>query len=530
ESVLYMEAAMNYLRVFDKNTVSGLLVAVAREYLDGDAGNNLQLSLPSRNIGVSGRFNYDYDNRYFVEANFGYNGSERFAKSNRFGFFPSAGLGWLISNEAFFSGLTGTISRLKLRYSFGLVGNDNIGNSRQDRFFYLSEVNLNDNGRGYQFGTRFDENLNGVSISRYANSNVTWELGRKSNLGFELNLFDDAVQFRIDAFKEIRSNILQTRSDIPSTLGLQTIVQTNVGEVKAHGIDLSLDVNHFFNNNTWVQARGTFTYSDNEFSVYEEPNYAAIGAPWRSRIGDNVKQELGFIAERLFVDDEEAINSAPQLGETPGVDYGGGDIKYKDLNGDGQITDLDRTGIGLPTVPKITYGFGCSVGYKKFDVSAFFQGLGQTSFFIDPYQVGPFINSIGIDDNDSNNDYVTSGNGFLSENGLLQAFADNHWSEENKDVYALHPRLSDGVIPNNTVRSTYWMRDGSFIRLKQVEIGYNVLQNSDNRLKLANMRIYVNGTNLISWSSFKLWDPELQDKGLNYPLQRVFNVGILMGF
>ena len=527
-SVLYMEAAVNYFRTFNqRHHVSGLLVMIAREFLDGDA-NSLQLSLPSRNLGISGRFNYDYDDKYFAEFNFGYNGSERFARDNRFGFFPSAGIGWLISSEPFFAGLSSTISRLKLRASYGLVGNDRIGNSRADRFFYLSEVDLIDPGRGYQFGQNYLEFIPGVSISRYANPQVTWELAEKMNLGMELNFLEDAFQFRIDAFREKRTNILQTRADIPSTLGLQASLQTNVGEVIAQGIDASLDFNHYFNNDLWLTGRAAFTFADNEFSVFEEPNYAAIDAPWRLRIGDNVSQELGFIAERLFVDDEEAINSPKQLTGTPGVDYGGGDIKYRDLNGDGQITDLDRTGIGNPTIPKITYGFGVSVGYRRFDLNVFFQGLGQTSFFVNPVATGPFINSI-LDGDDGIN-RVPGGNGFFSENGLLQAYADSHWSEENKDVYALWPRLADTRIPNNEVRSTYWMRNGAFLRLKQVEIGYNLLMNQENKLGLSTLRLYVTGTNLHVWSKFRLWDPELRENGLNYPLQRIINLGLQVGF
>ncbi|MDN5216079.1 TonB-dependent receptor [Fulvivirgaceae bacterium BMA12] len=525
-SVLYMEAATNYYKTFaDRHNVSGLLVMIAREFLDGNA-SSLQLSLPSRNIGVSGRFNYDYDNRYFAEFNFGYNGSERFAKNNRFGFFPSAGIGWLISNEPYFD--SNLISRLKLRVSYGIVGNDKIGNSRRDRFFYLSEVNLN-GGQGYLYGLNFSEGINGVSINRYANPQVTWELAEKFNLGVEMNLFNDVIQLRVDAFHEKRTNILQTRQDIPSTLGLQAPLQTNVGEVTAKGIDASADISHYINNDFWVTARGTFTYADNEFTVFEEPNYAAINASWRSRIGTNVSQATGFIAERLFVDDEEALHSPVQFG-TPGVDYGGGDIKYKDLNGDGQITDLDRTQIGNPYIPKITYGFGFSAGYKKFDLSVFLQGLDQTSFFINPRIVSPFVNTL-----DQGGLGVTFRNGQLTngtagENALIKAFADDHWSEDNKNVYAQWPRLSDKFIENNNQTSTYWMRNGSFLRLKQVEIGFNALTNQDNKLGLSSLRIYVTGTNLYSWSKFKLWDPELKEQGLNYPLQRVINLGVQVGF
>lgn len=530
-SVLYMETAVNYNQTYnEKHTVGGLLVMIAREYLDGNA-NTVQLSLPSRNIGVSGRYSYDYDNRYFAEFNFGYNGSERFAKDNRFGFFPSFGAGWLLSNEQFLSGISPTISRLKLRASFGWVGNDRIGDDRNDRFFYLSEVDLSSGQNGATFGRELNQSIPGVIIRRYANPLVTWEESQKANLGLEVNFMDDAFQFRVDAFHEKRTSILQERSDIPSTLGLQATLKTNVGEVTAKGIDASLDINHYFTNDFWVTGRGTFTYSDNQFLVFEEPNFAAIGVPWRSNVGNNVTVAQGYIAERLFVDDEEALNSPVQFG-TPGIDYGGGDIKYKDLNGDGVITTLDQAPIGKPQIPKMIYGMGLSAGYKRFDVNVFFQGLGEVSFFINPVTTGPFVNS--IQDAGINAVRDGSGNGFgngaLSENGLLQAYADSYWSEENRDIYAIWPRLSSSVVENNVQRSTWWLRDGSFLRLKQVEVGYNLLKNPDNKLGLTNFRVYATGTNLFTWSKFDLWDPELGGNGLNYPLQRVINLGVHIGF
>lgn len=524
-SVMYMEAALNYNKTYnEKHTVGGLLVMIANEYLDGNA-NTVQLSLPSRNLGISGRYNYDYDNRYFGEFNFGYNGSERFAKNNRFGFFPSFGLGWLVSNEEFLKGLAPVVSRVKLRASHGFVGNDQIGNDRNDRFFYLSEVDLNSGQNSATFGRELNQGIGGVIIRRYANPLVTWEKAQKTNFGLELNFVDDAFQLSVDAFHEKRTSILQERADIPSTLGLQASLKTNVGEVTSKGIDASLDINHYFTNVFWITGRGTFTYSENEFTVYEEANYAAIGAPWRSNVGNNVNIAQGYIAERLFVDDEEALNSPTQFG-SPGTDYGGGDIKYKDLNGDGVITSLDQAPIGKPQVPKVIYGLGLSAGYKRFDVNVFFQGLGEVSFFINPVTTGPFINSI----QEAGINALNEGNGALSENGLLQGYADSYWSEENRDIYALFPRLSSSVVENNVKTSTWWLRDGSFLRLKQVEVGYNLLKSTENKLGMTNFRIYATGTNLFTWSKFKLWDPELGGNGLNYPLQRVFNLGVHIGF
>ena len=516
-SVKYMETAVNYYKSFkEKHNVSGLLVVTMREASNGNS-TDVQSSLPRRNLNLAGRYNYDFDNRYFAEFNFGYNGSERFAENNRFGFFPSFGLAWQISNEDFFN--SSVISRLKLRSSFGWTGSDNLGGG-QGRFFYLSNVNIDNFGRGYNFGTEFNERMRGVSISRYANPQISWERSRKTNIGLELNFFKDAVQFRVDAFEDYRSSILQTRADIPTTMGLQATMQTNVGEVLNRGIDASLNTNVNFSNGMWLTSRSTFVYTDNKYMVYEEPNYRAIGAPWLSRIGTNVNVARGYIAERLFVDDEEALNSPLQFG-TPGVDYGGGDIKYKDLNGDGKITNLDLVPIGNPLVPRITYGFGLSGGWKDFDISFFFQGLGQVSFMINPYQTGPFIDTFTGG---------RGGNGRRSENGMLKAYAEDHWSEENRNVYALWPRLSTSLVSNNGPNSTFWLRNGSFIRLKQAEIGYDLANTVLKSTGIKRCRLYVNGTNLITWSSFKLWDPELKGSGLNYPLQRVFNIGLNVGF
>ena len=282
----------------------------------------------------------------------------------------------------------------------------------------------------------------------------------------------------------------------------------------------------------WLTSRATFVYTDNEYVAYEEPDYTAINVPWLSRIGTNVNVVRGYIAERLFVDDDEARNSPAQFG-TPGVDYGGGDIKYKDLNGDGKITDLDLAPIGNPTVPRITYGFGLSGGWKDFDISFFFQGLGQVSFLINPWTTGPFINTFGAPITGQNIIPISQtglGNGIRSENGLLKAYADDHWSEENRNVYALWPRLSTQLIQNNGQNSTFWLRNGSFIRLKQAEIGYDLANTVLKNSGIKRCRLYVNGTNLFTWSAFKLWDPELKGNGLNYPLQRVFNIGLNVGF
>lgn len=499
ESTTYFESRLNYNNTFGKHSTSGLLVFTSREFLAANQGS-LQLSLPSRNVGLAGRATYSFDSRYFLEFNFGYNGSERFSANNRWGFFPSAGAAWVISNEPFFEKVKPIVNNLKLRYSFGLVGNDQIGD-KNDRFFYLSQVNMNDGDRGARFGENMNNYLPGIKINRYANNNITWETSTKQNYALELGLWDK-LNVIAEYFTEERDNILMTRAAIPSTMGLQSAVRANVGEASARGVDIQADYQHSINKDLWLSGRFNFTYSTSKFKVYEEPEYSEY---WRSHVGYPLNQTWGYIAERLFIDDAEAENSPPQMF---GGEYGGGDIKYTDVNGDGQITAADMVPIGNPTSPEIIYGFGLSAGYKGFDASVFFQGLANESFWINTTNTAPFQN----------------------QTQLLQAYADSHWSESNQDVYALWPRLSPTLNANNTQTSTWFMRDGSFLRLKQAEVGYTVPGNWQKKLNISQLRFYVSGTNLLLFSKFKLWDVEMAGQGLGYPIQRTLNLGLNISF
>jgi TonB-linked SusC/RagA family outer membrane protein len=512
-STTYFETALSWNQTYNKkHSLSGLMVYTMREQLFANAGD-LQKSLPYRNIGLAGRATYAYDSRYFFEANFGYNGSERFSKKERFGFFPSAGMGWFISNEAFWNeGLKRIINKLKLKATYGLVGNDAIGDSN-DRFFYLSNVNMDNSAMASSFGTYGNNTKNGISISRYPNDAITWETAKKLNIGFELGMWD-AVDIQADVFKENRTNILMTRSYIPTTMGLQAATRANVGEAMSKGIDISLNFNHSFNNGLWLSSMANFTFATSEFTTYEEPDYSTT--PWRSRVGQSLNQTWGYVAERLFVDEEEIRNSPVQFG-----DYKAGDIKYKDINKDGKITDADMVPMGFPTSPEIVYGFGFSGGYKGFDLSCFFQGLARESFWIDSRATSPFA------------DYhptTTTEPGKIINNALLKVYADDHWSEDNRNLYALWPRLSETLISNNNQTSNWFMRDGSFIRLKSVEFGYTLPKKLIAKAKMTNLRFYFSGTNLLTFSKFKLWDPEMGGNGLGYPIQKVYNFGLQLSF
>jgi len=510
KNTMYSETRLNYNRSFGKHDVTGLLVFTASESLTANAGS-LQLSLPSRNAGLSGRFTYGYDKRYFVEYNFGYNGSERFHKSHRWGFFPSAGLAWMMSNEKWFKPLTKVVSNLKLRYSYGLVGNDNIGSS-SNRFYYLSEMSMNNSGLGASFGETRNVGYSGIGVVRYANEAITWEKSYKSNYALELGLFKK-LDIIAEYFTEHRTDIFMQRADIPNTMGLQAAVYGNIGQARSKGIDIQADYKQAWASGLWASARANFTYSTGKYDVYEEPTYPES---YRQHAGRSIRQTWGYIAERLFVDDEDAANSPSQAAF--GSQYGGGDIKYTDVNGDGVITNADMVPIGYPTSPEIIYGFGVSLGHKGFDVSVFFQGLGRESFWIDATSAY----------STKYNKYGTAP--FVNNGQLLKAYSDSHWSEDNRDIYALYPRYSAYENHNNTQVSTWWMRDGSFVRLKQMEFGYTLPQKLTNKIHIDNLRVYFQGNNLLCWSKFKLWDPELAGEGFNYPIQRTFNIGVNVTF
>lgn len=513
-SYIYLMGSLDYSRSFGKNNISATLVGTRQQTINANALDpnsaqpSLQYSLPYRNLGVSGRLTYSYGSKYFLEGNFGYNGSERFSSQHQFGFFPTIGAGWVVSNEKFWEdgNISTFLTRVKLRGSYGLVGNDNIDNIR---FFYLSGVTP-DAGGSAAFGTNNSFGLRGTVVQSYPNPDVTWETSRKSNLALELTIFKN-LNIIAEIYHEYRYNILQPRGFIPVTDGLEAQIKANVGTAYSKGLDLHVDYKQTISKNLWASVLGNLTATSSRYGHYEEPQYKY---PYRSMSGQPINQPFGYIAERLFVDDKEAFNSPPQS-VGPAVNQPqGGDIKYRDVNKDGIINQDDQVPIGLPTTPEIIYGFGFSVGYKSFDLNAFFQGLGRESFFINAtsendryyghYGTAPFVNNAQI----------------------LKAYADNHWSEENQNLYALWPRLSTFDNINNAQQSTWWLRDGSFLRLKSLEIGYSLPRSVARRMYLENLRIYFNGLNLVTWSHFKLWDPEMAGQGFGYPIQKVFNVGI----
>lgn len=504
----WLELAGSYDKTIDNvHNIGATVLGYIREKKLSNAGS-LERSLPQRNVSLSGRLTYGYDNRYLAEFNFGYNASERFDKDNRWGFFPSVGLAWNIAEEKFMEPTREFIDKIKLRASYGLVGNDELTNwidYGDTRYFYLNMMNIPTSNSIF-FGTERGKGYGHVSVARYGNPGITWEKSYKSNLAIELGLFN-GLNIEFDMFRDKRENILMYRSSLPSTMGLLSDVRANIGEMKSKGFETTVDYNRNINKDMWLTVRGTLTYATNETTQYEEPEYPE-NMKYLSRIGYNWNVHTGLIAERLFTDDNEVANSPKQFGE-----YKAGDIKYRDVNGDGVIDDQDMVKMGYPSTPELVYGFGFSFGYKDFDISAFFQGQARNSFMINPGNISPFF-----DHQDGR------------MNGLLQVVADDHWSEENRNPYAFFPRLSTDLVSNNMRNSTWWLREGSFIRLKQVEIGYEPKGTWVKKTGLNGFRVYLSGSNLLTFSKFKMWDVEMQGNGLGYPLQRVFNAGVQLSF
>lgn len=499
---IYFEAALSYNRTFaQKHAVDAMFLYNLRSYDNGDYQ-------PYRNQGIAGRLSYTYDRRYVAEFNFGYNGSENFAKGKRYGFFPSGAIGWLMSEEHWMEEARDVLSKLKLRASIGLVGNDNIGGSR--RFAYLTTINRNANG--YNWGYTGDVYYQGIQEGEVGVSDLTWETSRKANVGFELGLFND-LDLQVDFFQELRSNIFMQRNTIPTQVGFLSNPYANFGKVDNRGVDLSLTYHHHFEAGVNLSFRGTFTYAKNTILEIDEPE--SIKGTYRSQTGQSINTLYGYWADGLYTaEDFDADGNlveelpVPELGATVRP----GDIKYLDMNGDSKITNEDRGYIGGTNDPRIVYGFGANIDWKGIDLSFFFQGTG------DSWRI------IGGDD------YFIPGSGQGVLGNVFTNYNDR-WTEDNPSQDVFWPRLSESTNTNNNVASTWWKKNMSFLRLKSIELGYTLPKSALQKMHAKNFRIFVSGNNLFYFSSFKLWDPELAtNNGLRYPAMRSGMIGLEVGF
>lgn len=513
---IYIEASLNYQRTFGDHNVSGMVL-----YMQKEQSYDTQ-ALPYRKQGFVGRAAYSYKDRYFIEGSFGYTGSENFADGHRFGIFPAVGVGYLISEEAFYpASLKNVVNKLKLRASYGRTGNDQTGS---DRFVYRGTMNTN--GGEYNLGIldgSFTGNV-GKSIweYRFASPFLSWEIENKQNYGIDLGFFDNRIDIQADYFSNRRHNILLQRQTVSGVSGFQQMPWQNYGIVTNKGIDASMTVNH--NIGDWkLSARGNLTFARNKIIEQDE---LPQPYPWMNDTGTRLKSWDLYIAEGLYTEDDfiitgEGLNRRYELKEgvvssSMSADLRPGDIKYKDMNGDGTIDSYDRVqDVGNPSVPELVYGFGFNVEWKGIYAGVFFQGAGNTSTVIGA-NAGELIYPFrwGL------------------EESSLRSFALDRWTEENPSQNVMYPRLRSGQYAHNYAASTWWQRDVSFLRLKNVEIGYNFSERTLRHTPLTGLRIYLMGNNLAVWDSFDLWDPEVgnANEGCNYPLSRTFTLGLEVSF
>ncbi len=496
----YLEGNLNYSQNFGKHHVEGMFLYNQRDYQNGDV-------VPYRRMGIAGRASYTFDSKYIAEFNFGYNGSENFAKGQRFGFFPSVAIGYLLSEEKFMEKYKDTFSKIKIRGSWGSVGNDQL-NGR--RFAYITTI---DEGGNYKWGVNNDYNRSGRFEGDFGIPNLTWETVEKLNLGVELGLWN-ALELQVDWFQEHRRDIFMQRNTIPTAAGFIKTPWANFGKVDNKGVDVSLTFNKQVNKNLYVGFRSTFTYAANK--IIEQDEAPGVLGTNRSKTGLPVGQQFGLIAERLFTEDDfENVEEGTLKEGIPNQTFSSklrpGDIKYKDVDKDGVITTMDSSPVGGPYDPQIVYGFGGNASYKNVDINLFFQGNGRTWRFI-------------------------GGNNFLPGStmgtmGNILANYNDRWTPENPTQNAFYPRLSYGVNENNSQNSTWWLRNMSMLRMKDIEVGYRFPKDWIRHIGLSSLRLYLKGSNLLTFSKFDLWDPEVDTpNGAKYPIMKSISFGLDVNF
>ena len=516
---IYVEAALEYNNTFaGKHAVGAMLLYNQKERQKNNE------ALVYRTQGLVGRITYGYDNRYFIEANFGYTGSETFAKKNRFGFFPAVGASYMISNESWYpEGLKRVLSSAKVRASFGRTGNDDTGTSR-----FLYRATFSESGHTFNQGISSGGATNGLGAGIYdlqfENLTLGWEIEDKTNVGLDLSFFNRAIQIQADYFYNIRSAILLQRNTIPQYAGFHQNPWQNYGRVRNQGLDASIDMMKSFGD--WkVSARGTFTFARNKVLEIDE---LTPSEEYQRVTGTRINEQELYIAERLYTIDDFIVtkndNGSDAYTLRPGLPQpalggiiGPGDIKYVDMNHDGIIDTNDKVrGVGHPyQTPEINFGFGFNVEWKGIYASVFFSGVANTSILLA-----------------SGNSTFWPFNWGVEKGNYRTAFLDR-WTTENPSQDVVYPRLHVGYGNSiNDEPSTWWLRDGSFLRLKNAEIGYVLPEKALRTLKISGLRIYLLGENLCVFDHIKFWDPEQgnRNKGVSYPMQHSFTLGVQLDF
>ena len=499
----YAEAGITYKRSFGAHNVGGLVLYNQKKTFYP----SVYSYIPTGYVGLVGRVTYNYNTKYMFDVNLGYNGSENFAEDQRFGFFPAFSAGWIISEESFMDGL-GFIEYLKLRGSYGLVGNDRM---RGRRFLYLPD-SYTLGGGIYNFGTDVPSKLPGASEGAVSNQDVTWETAKKQNYGIDLGLLGGDLFIYFDYFKEHRNDILTVRQTVPDFIAVSLPV-VNIGEVENEGFELSIKLKQKIANfSYWI--RPNISYAVNKIVYMDEvdPN-----EPYLARTGYPVNQPFGylydgFFSDADFVDDGSGTGNVmlnPELPD-PMYDAKPGDVKYKDLNDDGFIDDDDQQAIGFPNYPQYSFGTNLGFSWKFIDFNMTWAGALNTSRLLDEtYRIA----------------FGPTGN-----RSLLQYMADERWTPETA-ASATYPRMTLTGIVNNSKDSDLWLRDASYIRLKNIELGFNLRSAMLKQYGVKSLRIYFNGYNLLTFDRLKITDPESRTGSDSmYPVMKIFNAGVKINF
>lgn len=487
-----LEGALNYANQFGLHnlTVLGLYNQNTRVYVNGNGVPD-----PTRKIsylGWVGRATYNYASRYLLELNLGYTGSNQFNNKSRFGFFPAASAGWVLSEESFVKKHVKFLDYFKIRGSYGIVGNDNVGLDLTTYAYLSTYVPAG----SYQFGES-NTNYSGLAEGKLGNDKLTWEKERKANIGFDMQLFKSKVNITFDYFDNYRYDIITTRTTVGDLVGI-TLPEVNMGKVSNKGMELEIGYNNkigelgYFVKGNIAIAKNKVLERDEEHKKY----------PWLQATGQSVKQPFGWTWIGFYESLDDIKNSAvttfnPQVG----------DLKYADLNGDGIINDDDKGPIGFPEVPNTTFGLSLGLNYKGFDFSVLFQGAANNS--------------------------VRPSDELIYDNiGNFQELHLGRWTEENA-ANATYPKLhlASGGANNRPTTSTFWLRSGNYLRLKNFEIGYQLTPSILKRIGVGSLRVYANGSNLFTWDKLKILDPESPSgRGENYPQQKIYSLGLNLNF
>jgi len=493
----YFETGLSYDRTFDVHRFTGLLLYNQSKFFYPA----INVDIPMGYVGLVGRVTYDYKSKYLLDLNVGYNGSENFAPERRFGLFPAVSAGWVVSEENFMKAHLPFIEYLKIRGSYGVVGNDKMNNSR---FLYLPDSYSASSG-GYSFGVNVPQNQIGAAEGKVGNPLVTWEKSKKQDIGIDLNMLNGKIGVVADYFFEHRDNILTTRQTVPGILAVD-LPAVNIGVVENKGYELQFK---------WRDHIGEFHYlispnmsfARNEIIFMDE---IPQREPYLFRTGNRVNQPFGYVFDGFWTEEDVA-----HIADFPNANYPAqpGDLRYKDLNGDGEINNDDQKPIGFPDYPEYVFGLTLEMQFKGFDLHTLWSGATHVSRAFQGSFQQPFGPTQGF--------------------GLMQFMADGRWTPETASN-ATYPRMTFLGVGNNTKYSDFWIRDASYVRLKNIELGYsfdalNIA--SLKRIGVSNLRIYANGYNLLTFDKLKLIDPEsVPTENAQYPLMKIFNFGLNVTF